>query len=55
VVSFADAMPGVAIVKAGTLNDNSWLEPQIEVWHSRAQPWLAGEGERPQFERSVQT
>jgi len=25
------------------------------VWHSRAQPWLAAEGERPVFERSVQT
>ena len=55
VVSYADAMPGVAIVKAGTLNDTSWLTPQIEVWHSRAQPWLAAEGERPVFERSIQT
>lgn len=55
VVTRADAMPGVAIIKAGTLDDTSWLTPQVEVWHSSAQPWVAAEHERPVFERSVQT
>jgi hypothetical protein len=55
VVSYAEGMPGVAIVKAGTLNDTSWLAPQLEVWHSRAQPWLDGGAERPTFERSLPT
>ncbi|MBN1527450.1 MAG: GFA family protein [Thermoleophilaceae bacterium] len=55
VVSYSDAMPDVAIIKAGTLDDTSWLAPQLEVWHSRAQPWLAGEHERPVFERSIPT
>ena len=55
VVSMVDAMPHVAIIKAGTLDDTSWLAPQIEVWHSSAQPWVAAEHERPVFERSVPT
>jgi hypothetical protein len=55
VVSLVDAMPQVAIIKAGTLNDPSWLDPQIEVWRSSAQPWVAAQDERPLFERSVPT
>ena len=27
-------------IKAGTLNDRSWLEPQLEVWCESAQPWV---------------
>jgi hypothetical protein len=55
IVSYPDAMPSVAVVKAGTLDDTSWLEPQVEVWHSRAQPWLDGGRERPVFDRGVPT
>jgi hypothetical protein len=40
IVSVADAMPGVSFIKAGTLNDTSWLEPQMHVWSGSAQPWL---------------
>ena len=36
-----DAMPGLAFVKAGTLNDTSWLKPTVEVWCRSAQPWVA--------------
>jgi hypothetical protein len=27
-------------IKAGTLNDRSWLEPQVSVWCDSAQPWV---------------
>jgi hypothetical protein len=54
VVSFAEATPDVVYIKAGTLEDRSWLEPQVHVWASSAQPWLAPD-ERPRFERTVPT
>jgi hypothetical protein len=40
IVSVADALPGVSFIKAGTLNDTSWLEPQMHVWSDSAQPWI---------------
>ena len=30
----------LVFIKAGTLNDRSWLEPQISVWCGSAQPWV---------------
>ena len=27
-------------IKAGTLNDTSWLKPVAHIWTKRAQPWL---------------
>jgi hypothetical protein len=47
IVSFADVMPEVAFLKAGTLDDASWLEPAIEVWSRSAQPWS------PHFEHAA--
>ncbi|YCH09273.1 GFA family protein [Arthrobacter sp. alpha11c] len=40
IVGRIDAMPGLAFVKAGTLNDTSWLKPTVEVWCRSAQPWV---------------
>jgi hypothetical protein len=51
VVSMLEALPEVACIKAGTLEDRSWLDPQVHVWHRSAQPWV-GADERPAFERS---
>jgi hypothetical protein len=31
--------PGIRFVKAGAFDDASWLEPAIECWTSREQPW----------------
>jgi hypothetical protein len=53
IMSLAESLPGVALIKAGTLDDRSWLEPQLHVWHASAQPWAADLDERPVFERSV--
>jgi len=43
--------PGVLILKGGTLDDPSWLEPQVEVWGRSAQPWVAIDESRPRLER----
>jgi hypothetical protein len=33
-------MPDLAFIKAGTLEDTSWLQPTLEVWARSAQPWV---------------
>jgi hypothetical protein len=40
VASIAEAMPTMALIKGGTLDDTSWLEPQMHVWTESAQDWL---------------
>jgi hypothetical protein len=37
----------MAFIKAGTLDDASWLAPAVEVWSRSAQPWV------PQIEHST--
>ena len=36
-----DWRPGMISVKPGTLDDSSWLTPQIHLWTSRKQSWIA--------------
>ncbi len=33
--------PGALSIKAGTLDDTSWLQPVGSVWTRSAQPWVA--------------
>jgi hypothetical protein len=47
IFSAAAAMPDITFIKAGSLDDASWLEPAAEVWTSSAQPWA------PQFENTA--
>jgi hypothetical protein len=51
IYSSSPAMPDAVFVKAGTLDDRSWLEPQLEVWGRSAQPWLEPTEGRPRLER----
>jgi hypothetical protein len=51
VVSAMAANPGVMVIKAGTLDDASWLEPQLEVWGRSAQPWVGPPQGRPRLDR----
>jgi hypothetical protein len=44
IVSLGDGMPELAFIKAGTLEDRSWLEPQMHVWCDSAQPWVPLDG-----------
>ena len=38
--SLPDSLPEIALIKAGTLDDRSWLEPQMQVWTGSAQSWI---------------
>lgn len=45
--STIESMPGVAFLKAGTIDDTSWFEPQAEIWTRSAPPWA------PHFENAA--
>ena len=42
--------PGLMIVKAGTLDDRSGLNPSAEVWWRRAQDWIEPSPDRVRFD-----
>ena len=46
--SIAAVAPQLAFIKAGSLDDASWLQPSVEAWTSSAQPWS------PHFEGAAQ-
>jgi hypothetical protein len=31
-------LPGAIIIKAGTLDDKSWIKPNTHIWTQSAQP-----------------
>jgi len=41
ILTRAAAFAGLALVKAGTLDDVSWLDPKVEVYADRAVGWVA--------------
>lgn len=49
----SDALPDVLLVKAGTLDDPSWVQPQLEVWGRSAQPWVGKADGRRRLPRGV--
>ena len=54
ILSLSEGMPDIAFLKAGTLDDTSWLEPQLEVWGQSAQPWVEPVEGRTRMERGPQ-
>jgi hypothetical protein len=40
VLTEVDAMPGVIMIAAGTLDDASWLQPSLQMYCDSAQPWV---------------
>jgi len=38
-------------IKAGTLDDTSWLQPVGHIWTASAQPWMAIPGDTLNYER----
>lgn len=38
--SVVGVMPGFHFIKAGSLDDASWLEPASDFWASSRQPWI---------------
>jgi hypothetical protein len=49
--SVSGAAPAVAFIKAGSLDDSSWIEPAAEVWTGSAQPWSPHFDGVPQLDR----
>lgn len=35
-----EADPGYVFVKAGTLDDASWVKPEMHIYTARKQPWI---------------
>ena len=54
VFSIAAVAPELTFIKAGSLDDASWLEPAVEVWTSSAQPWSPHFEHAANFERGPQ-
>ena len=48
--SLVDAVPGLAFLKAGTLDEVSGLVPQVQLWCATAQPWLTLDPALPKFD-----
>jgi hypothetical protein len=55
VLSVMAEAPDLALLKAGTLDDRSWLSPTVEVWRQSAQPWTQRQRRRPGLRRGAPT
>ena len=51
IFSTIESMPGLAFLKAGTIDDNAWIEPTVEIWTGSAQPWAPHFEQAQRFER----
>jgi hypothetical protein len=51
VFSIAAVAPQLAFIKAGSLDDASWLAPAVEAWTRSAQPWSPPFENTTRFER----
>ena len=52
VFSVVAAAPDNVYIKGGTLDDRSWLKPQLNIWCSSAQPWVEMQAGVPTFDRN---
>ncbi len=52
IYTHVDVMGDIAFVKAGTLDDASWLVPQMHIWCCHAQPWVPIDESLPNAERN---
>lgn len=57
IMSILSNADDVAWIKAGTLKDATWLEPELEAWTDSAQPWARGpeREDRGYFPRGLPT
>ena len=54
IMSEPTLMPGVSIIRAGTLDDTSWLKPTMEIYCDSAQPWVQLGGDMQRFPKMPQ-
>jgi hypothetical protein len=48
-ISWGALMPDALFIKAGTLDDPSWVSPTMELYCDSAQPWVKLSGELTKF------
>ena len=48
-------MPGLVALKAGLMDDRSWLEPEMDLWCERKHDWLDSGAERGEFPTGLPT
>jgi hypothetical protein len=46
-LSHVEEMPDLFMVKAGSLEDSSWVSADLSCWGSSAQPWLPVDANTP--------
>jgi hypothetical protein len=49
ITSEPEAIPGLSIIRVGTLDDTSWVKPAMEIYCEAAQPWVSLGGEMQKF------
>ena len=52
IISMIAMAPDMYMIKAGTLNDKSWLKPTHQFWCSTKQPWLELSDELEKHDRN---
>ena len=51
-MSFVEEMPEVTLVKAGSLNDATWVKADVSCWTHSAQSWSPADANLPAFEKN---
>ena len=52
IIAMIAMAPDMYMIKAGTLNDKSWLKPTHQFWCSTKQPWLELSDELEKHDRN---
>jgi hypothetical protein len=48
-----DEMKDMAFIKAGSLDDASWLKIDVNIWESSAHPWSPVDSNLPSFKQNM--
>ena len=52
ILSELHSQPNLMVLKAGTLDDPSWLKPSFSIWTASGQPWSEEIHELPKFAKN---
>ena len=52
IISYAAEQPDLRFIKAGSLDDPSWVRAEASYWKVSAQPWDPVNGDIPSFEKN---
>lgn len=51
-MSHVEEMPQLRLIKAGTLDDSSWLTVNTSCWVESAEPWSPADGQGEKFDQN---